>query len=64
MKHEKEYTTVHFVATPEIKSWLEERARDSERTVSQYMRVLIKEAMERNGRPVVYLYHQEEADVE
>lgn len=46
MKTHKDYTTIHFVATPEMKAWIEARARESERTVSQYMRVLLKEIME------------------
>lgn len=52
MKNSKDYTWISFVTTPDVKAWLEQQAKNSERNVSQYIRLIINKEMreQKNGR--------------
>jgi len=49
MNNTKKFITIHFVADAEIRAYLEKRAKETDRNVSNYLRQVIREDMKRNA---------------
>ena len=50
-KEAKQYNTIHFVATDEIREYLERVSAQQERSISWYIRDLIKRDMDKEKAP-------------
>ncbi len=49
-KKEYVYTTIHFVADDAIKAYLARKAKETDRTISAYLRQVVKREIEREQK--------------